>query len=102
MQLSVKHLKLDPYNHNDVEVPEGTPYGFWRVVEHTGAGWFPWPGLYSSKARAERAVERALPHARVIHSAHETRCDPRSRPCAPGGLPRRWWRDDPGQRPERR
>lgn len=56
MRLTVKFLRTNPYTHDDVEVPEGTPYGFWRVCEHTGAGWFPWPGLYHGKADAETRV----------------------------------------------
>jgi len=60
MRLSVKHLRTNPYNQNEEEVPEGTPYGWWRVVEHTGAGWFPWHGLYHSKASAEAMVKRIM------------------------------------------
>jgi hypothetical protein len=60
MRLSVKHLRMNEYSHTEDEVPPGTKYGVWRVVEHTNAGWFPWPGLYDSKAGAERAMKKAL------------------------------------------
>jgi hypothetical protein len=60
MQLTVAHLRLDPYTHCEEPCPEGTEYGFWRVVEHTGAGWFPWPGLYTTKEAAEKAKSLAL------------------------------------------
>lgn len=56
MTLSVKHLRLNEYTLCEDEVPEGTQYGFWRIVVHTGAGWFPWPGLYTSRERAEKVL----------------------------------------------
>lgn len=58
MRLTIKHIRTNPYNGNEEEVPEGTEYGFWRVVEHTGAGWFPRPGLYTSREEAESALGR--------------------------------------------
>jgi len=60
VNLSVKHLRINPYNQNPEEVPEGTEYGFWRIVEHTGAGWFEWDGLYKTKEEAETAMKKAL------------------------------------------
>lgn len=59
MRLSVEHLTEDTYDHAPKIVPEGTIYGFWRVVEHTGAGWFPWPGIYTTREAAEKAMGRA-------------------------------------------
>jgi hypothetical protein len=56
MNLSIKHLALNSYTHCEDEVPEGHMYGFWRIVEHTGAGWFPWPTRYTSKEAAEKAL----------------------------------------------
>ncbi len=56
MTFSIKHLRTNAYNHNHEEVPVGTPYGFWRVVEHTGAGWFPLPAHYTEKGQADRAL----------------------------------------------
>lgn len=60
MRLSLKHLRLNPYTHCDDEVPEGTEFGFWRIVEHTGAGWFPWPHLFTSREAAEKKLARIL------------------------------------------
>jgi len=60
MKLSIKHLRLNESNHNDEEVPEGAEFGFWRVVEHTGAGWFPWEAFYSTRKAAEKGMKRAL------------------------------------------
>lgn len=60
MKLSVKYLRINPYNQNPEEVPVGTEYGFWRVVEHTGAGWFEWEGLHRTEEEAEAAMKRAL------------------------------------------
>lgn len=60
MKLSIKHLRTNEYTQNDEEVPEGTRYGFWRVIEHTGAGWFPLPGLFMTRADAELAKRRIL------------------------------------------
>ena len=57
-QFSVKHLRMNEYTHNEEEVPEGTMYGFWRVVEHTVAGWFPLPGLFVTRESAEASVIR--------------------------------------------
>jgi hypothetical protein len=56
-QFTTKYLRLNDYTFCDEEVPEGTEFGFWRVVEHTGAGWFPLPSLYSSKEEAKKACE---------------------------------------------
>lgn len=58
MKLSVKHLAKNEYTHCYEEVPEGHRYGFWRIVEYTGAGWFPWPSLYTSKENAEKALKK--------------------------------------------
>lgn len=60
MQLSIKHLRLNPYTHCDDEVRPGAEFGFWRIVEHTGAGWFPWPSLYSSRERAQSVMDAIL------------------------------------------
>ena len=60
MRLSVKHLRTNEYTHDDDEVPEGTPYGFWRIVEYTGRFWFPWPGLHHTREQAERAMHACL------------------------------------------
>jgi hypothetical protein len=60
MRLTLKFLRLNDYTHCEDEVPEGTQYGFWRIVEHTGAGWFPWPGLYEDKERARAIMEAHL------------------------------------------
>lgn len=60
MQLTIAHLRQNEYTHCEEEVPEGTQYGFWRIVEHTGAGWFPWPGLYETRERAQRAMAKAV------------------------------------------
>jgi len=60
MKLSIHHLRTNPYTHCEEEVPEGTQYGWWRVVEHTGAGWFPWDGIYETRKKAEEAMEKAL------------------------------------------
>lgn len=60
MKLSVKHLRTNDYTHDHEEVSEGTLYGFWRIVEHTGAGWFPWPTLYMTRTKAHDALQRAL------------------------------------------
>lgn len=60
MKLSVAHLRLNEYTHCEEEVSEGTKYGFWRIVEHTGAGWFPWPGLYETRDRACKAMGEAM------------------------------------------
>ena len=59
MNLSIIHLRTNEYTHCEEEVPAGTQYGFWRIGEHTGAGWFPWPGLYQTKKEAERAIQAA-------------------------------------------
>lgn len=59
MRLSVKYLRTNEYTHDHEEVPPGTLYGFWRVIEHTGAGWFPWPERYISKQKAEAQMEIA-------------------------------------------
>ena len=56
-QFTIKHLQLNEYTHCEDEVSEGTAYGFWRVVEHTGAGWFPLPAHHQDRAGADR--ERA-------------------------------------------
>jgi hypothetical protein len=66
MKLSIKHLKTNEYTLCEEEVPEGTKYGFWRIVEHTGAGWFPWPELYTSEDDALRYVV-ALAISRTDH-----------------------------------
>jgi len=58
MELSIKHLRTNPYTHDEEEVKPGTQYGFWRIIEHTGAGWFPWPSLYGSRREAEAALEK--------------------------------------------
>ena len=60
MRLSVKHLRTNPYNQNEEEVPEGTLYGWWRVVEHTGAGWFPWEGIYETRDKAIARMNQAI------------------------------------------
>ena len=60
MKLSIKHLRLNEYTHGDDEVGEGTKYGFWRIVEHTGAGWFPWPPLFSTRDAAEKELLKIL------------------------------------------
>jgi len=60
MRFSLKHLKTNEYTHDDEEVPEGAEFGFWRIVEHTGAGWFPWPELYATEAAATDALDRWL------------------------------------------
>jgi hypothetical protein len=57
MKLSLKFLRLNDYTHCEEEVKEGTIYGFWRIVEHTGAGWFPWPGIYESRERAQKILD---------------------------------------------
>ena len=58
MQFSVKHLRDNPYNGDHEIVSEGTEYGFWRVVEHTGAGWFPLPGFFDTRLGAEKAKRK--------------------------------------------
>jgi hypothetical protein len=73
MNLSIHHLRTNEYTHCEEEVPEGThngmkrprQYGFWRIVEHTGAGWFPWPGLYRTKKEAERAMAHVKEDERI-------------------------------------
>ena len=60
MKLSIKFLRLNEYNLGEEEVPEGTQYGFWRIVEHTGAGWFPWPDLYMTREGAEKVMQKHL------------------------------------------
>lgn len=52
-------LRENEYTLAADDAEPGTPYAFWRVVEHTGAGWFPWPGLYTDKAECERIVAQA-------------------------------------------
>lgn len=69
MNLSVHHLRTNEYTHCEEEVPEGTQFGFWRIVEHTGAGWFPWPGLYQTKKEAERAMACAKDDERKRNEA---------------------------------
>lgn len=54
MKLTIEHLRTNEAGDHE-EVPEGTLYGIWRIVEHTGAGWFPWPDAYASKEKAEEA-----------------------------------------------
>lgn len=68
MNLSVNYLRTNEYTHCEEEVPEGTQFGFWRIVEHTGAGWFPWPGLYETKKEAERAMACAKDDERKRHA----------------------------------
>jgi hypothetical protein len=63
MNLSIKFLRLNEYTHADDEVPPGTQYGFWRIVEHTGAGWFPWPRLFHTRERAQKALDVILKNA---------------------------------------
>lgn len=58
MLLTIKHLRTNEYTHADEEVPPGTLYGFWRIVEHTGAGWFPWPDLFATEDAARSALDR--------------------------------------------
>ena len=58
MKLSIKYLKTNPYNQYEEEVSEGTEFGFWRVVEYTGAGWFPWPEHYETKEQAAARIIR--------------------------------------------
>lgn len=58
MRLSVKHLQNNACTHGHDEVKPGTQYGFWRVVEHTGAGWFPWPRRFKTKQQAKKAIEK--------------------------------------------
>ena len=41
MRLSVKCVERNEYTGDDHEVSPERPFAFWRVVEHTGAGWFP-------------------------------------------------------------
>ena len=60
MNLSVRFLKLDFYTHGPEEVPPGTHFGFWCIMETTGAGWFPWPARYTTKAVAEQALKTIL------------------------------------------
>jgi hypothetical protein len=60
MRLSLKYLRTNPYTLDYEPVPVGTIYGFWRIVEHTGAGWFPWPGIYTTREDAQTAMDRAL------------------------------------------
>lgn len=57
-RFTVKHLALNEYTHCEEEVFKGHPYGFWRVVEHTGAGWFPWPNLYTTQQAAQSKANR--------------------------------------------
>lgn len=57
MRLSVKHLRRKEYGGEDEVKPE-TQHGSWRVVEHTGAGWFPWPKRYDSKQQARKAIDK--------------------------------------------
>ena len=64
MNLSVKHLRQNEYSRTEEEVPEGAQYGAWYVVEHTRAGWFPWPARYSTRDEAERARDRAIERGR--------------------------------------
>ena len=56
MLISIQHLRINSYTHVPEIVPEGTEFGFWRIVEHTGAGWFPWPELYDTKKAAGLAL----------------------------------------------
>ena len=60
MKLSIKHLRLNETTLDYTEVPEGAEFGFWRVVEHTGAGWFPWGGTYETREAAEAKMKRAI------------------------------------------
>jgi len=60
MRLSVKYIRINEYTHCPEEVPEETQYGFWRIIEHTGAGWFPWPDFYSTKEKAIEVMEKWL------------------------------------------
>ena len=55
---SIKHLKLNEYTLNYEEVSEGNLYGFWRIIEHTDAGWFPWYEIYTDKAIAQAKVDK--------------------------------------------
>ena len=57
-QLTIKHVRQNQYTHAEEEVPKGTAFGFWRIVEHTAAGWFPWPALYHTRKAASEALER--------------------------------------------
>ncbi|MHC4278219.1 MAG: hypothetical protein ACYSTI_13010 [Planctomycetota bacterium] len=60
MKLSIKNLRTCEYSQKVSEAPEGTEYAFWRIVEHTGAGWFPWPDLYTSQEKAWQAALEAI------------------------------------------
>ena len=55
MMLSIKCLRANEYSHNEEKVSDGAEFGFWRVVEHTGAGWFPWPAHYTTEGAANLA-----------------------------------------------
>lgn len=57
MKLSIAFLRTNEYNHCEEEVPEGTQYGFWRIVEHTGAGWFPWPDDFDTREAAQKRLD---------------------------------------------
>ena len=69
MTLSIKCISVGPYGGEENEVTPGTEYSFWRVVEHTGAGWFPWSEYYATEYNAEEARLAALAKIRepVFH-----------------------------------
>ena len=56
MLISIRYIRENTYTHVPEIVPEGTEFGFWRIVEHTGVGWFPWPELYYTKRAAGLAL----------------------------------------------
>lgn len=60
MKLAVKNLRINEHTQDDEEVPAGTRYSFWRIVEFTGAGWFPWPTLYPTREMAKERVEKIM------------------------------------------
>jgi hypothetical protein len=60
MKLAVKNIRINEYTQDDDEVPEGTRYAFWRIVEYTGAGWFAWPTLYRTREAAKERVESIM------------------------------------------
>jgi len=58
--LAVKRLTVNPYTLQSEEVGEDSPYGVWKIVEQTGAGWFPWADAFGSKESATAQMLRVL------------------------------------------
>lgn len=57
MKLAVKNIRINVDTQDDEEVPAGTRFAFWRIVEFLGNGWVAWPTLYRTREVAKARVE---------------------------------------------